>query len=434
MSGPPTSPPGRGIPLPAVLGVAVLVGIPLGLAALLFVWVEDSLQGWLWTDLPEALGMGSSPEWWWVLIVPAFGGLVVALAYRLPGRGGHNPALGFNATPTQPRELPGAMVAAIATLSCGAVLGPEAPLIALGSAIGLLLARAVRAAARPGPALGHHGSFGAIAAVFGNPLNTSVFMLEAGGGRRGRRRADPRPAARVRGRGDGIPHLHRRRRLGRSTDARTPDPGPGDVRLGQLVAPGRRGRHRRRRGRAHRGDPRGCAAPRPRRRASLSPYLVLPSVGLLIGLCAVAFETSTGRPYDLVLFSGQDGLDALAAETSAGVVAVLLLAKGLAYLVSLGGGFRGGPVFPAMFLGTAVGILASLILPDLPVTAAVAIGIAAGMAGMLGFVIAAVLFALLVTGEAGFEATSLAILAAAAAWVVRAGLDKALSGRHSNVP
>ena len=89
-------------PTPAVLGIAVLVGIPLGLAALLFVWVEDSLQGWLWTDLPEALGMGSSPEWWWVLIVPALGGLVVALAYRLPGRGGHNPALGFNATPTQP--------------------------------------------------------------------------------------------------------------------------------------------------------------------------------------------------------------------------------------------------------------------------------------------------------------------------------------------
>ena len=433
MSGPPTSPPGRGIPLPAVLGIAVLVGIPLGLAALLFVWVEDSLQGWLWTDLPEALGMGSSPEWWWVLIVPAFGGLVVALAYRLPGRGGHNPALGFNATPTQPRELPGAMVAAIATLSCGAVLGPEAPLIALGSAIGLLLARAFARLRAPDPLWATTGSFGAIAAVFGNPLNTSVFMLEAGAAAGGGASLIPGllPGFVAAGMGfliftgvggwAGAPMPELQIPGLETYDSASWSHLVAAVVIGVVVA-------------VLTAAIREGALRLDRAVSSLSPYLVLPSVGLLIGLCAVAFETSTGRPYDLVLFSGQDGLDDLAAETSAGVVAVLLLAKGLAYLVSLGGGFRGGPVFPAMFLGTAVGILASLILPDLPVTAAVAIGIAAGMAGMLGFVIAAVLFALLVTGEAGFEATSLAILAAAAAWVVRAGLDKALSGRHLDVP
>ena len=430
VSGSPEVSPGHGIPLPAVLGIAVLVGIPLGLAALLFVWVEDSLQGWLWTDLPDALGMGSTPSWWWVLLIPALGGLVVAFAYRLPGRGGHNPARGFNAAPTKPRDLPGAMIAAIATLSCGAVLGPEAPLIALGSAIGLLLARAFARLRAPDALWSTTGSFGAIAAVFGNPLNTSVFMLEAGAAAGGGASLIPGllPGFVAAGMGfliftgvgnwSGIPMFE----LGipglETYDSVSWSHLVAAVVIGVVVA-------------LLTAAIRQGAVRLDRAVTTLSPYVVLPAVGLVIGLCAVLFQAGTGRPYDLVLFSGQDGLDNLAAETSAGVVAALVLAKGLAYLVSLGGGFRGGPVFPAMFLGTSVGMVASLILPDLPVTAAVSIGIAAGMAGMLGFVVAAVLFSLLVTGEAGFDATSLAILATAAAWVVRAGLDKAFAARHA---
>ncbi len=432
MSGPPPSAAGRAIPLPAVLAIAVLVGVPLGLAALAFVWVEDSLHHWLWTDLPEALGMGDSPEWWWVLLIPALGGLVVALAFQLPGRGGHNPAHGFNATPTQPRELPGALLAAVATLSCGAVLGPEAPLIALGSAIGLLLARAFARLRAPDALWSTTGSFGAIAAVFANPLNTSVFMLEAGAAAGGGAALIPGllPGFVAAGMGFliftgvgnwvGAPlfqlqipgletydsvswwHLLAAVVIGVVVALLTEAIRQGALRLDRVAA-------------------------------RWSPYLALPAAGLVIGLCAVAFEAGTGRSYDLVLFSGEDGLGELASETSAGVVAALVVAKGLAYLVSLGGGFRGGPVFPALFLGTAVGIIAALVFPDLPVTAAIAIGIAASMSGMLGFIVTAVLFALLVTGEAGFEATSLAILASASAWVVRAGLDKAMTARRQPV-
>ena len=58
---------------------------------------------------------------------------------RLPGTGGHVPANGLSSGggPTQPIELPGVLVAALATLGLGLVLGPEAPLIALGSIVGL---------------------------------------------------------------------------------------------------------------------------------------------------------------------------------------------------------------------------------------------------------------------------------------------------------
>jgi chloride channel protein, CIC family len=56
--------------------------------------------------------------------------------------------------------------------------------------------------------------------------------------------------------------------------------------------------------------------------------------------------------------SGRRALPAYAAETSAGVLVAVLVFKGLAYAVSLGSGFRGGPIFLAVVLGVAVGALA----------------------------------------------------------------------------
>jgi hypothetical protein len=56
----------------------------------------------------------------------------------LAGNGGHSPAFGFKAGGGPPirRELPGIALAALTTLSLGAVLGPEAPLIAIGGGLG----------------------------------------------------------------------------------------------------------------------------------------------------------------------------------------------------------------------------------------------------------------------------------------------------------
>ena len=83
------------------------------------------------------------------------------------------------------------------------------------------------------------------------------------------------------------------------------------------------------------------------------------SAGLAVGVIAVGFRAVADRPIDLVLFSGQDALPALAAETSAGASLLVVLAKGVAYALSLGAGFRGGPVFPAIALGTALAIAAA---------------------------------------------------------------------------
>jgi chloride channel protein, CIC family len=74
--------------------------------------------------------------------------------------------------------------------------------------------------------------------------------------------------------------------------------------------------------------------------------------GLIVGVLAVVADALGADSQD-VLFSGQASVPALVAEGSPGVVFILLAAKAITCAVSLGSGFRGGPVFPAVFIGIA---------------------------------------------------------------------------------
>ena len=121
---------------------------------------------------------------WWPLPVLAVAGLLTALAIaRLPGTGGHEPAGGLNAGATQPIELPGVIAAALATIGLGIVLGPEAPLLALGSGLGILAIRLVRkdAPQQLTALMGAAGSFAAVSFIFGSPLIGAVILIEAAG-------------------------------------------------------------------------------------------------------------------------------------------------------------------------------------------------------------------------------------------------------------
>jgi len=102
---------------------------------------------------------------------------------------------------------------------------------------------------------------------------------------------------------------------------------------------------------------------------------------------------------------------------------VLIAAKALAYAVCLGCGFRGGPVFPAIFLGVALATLAVIAL-DVSPTLAIAIGTAAGTAAMTRLLFAPVIFAGLLVGVAGVDAVPAAALAAVAAWLTMAAIDE----------
>ena len=113
--------------------------------------------------------------------------------------------------------------------------------------------------------------------------------------------------------------------------------------------------------------------------------------GLAVGLLALVAE-GLGADSQDVLFSGQYSLPALVAEDSAKIVLVLVAAKALGYAICLGCGFRGGPVFPAIFLGVGLAMFAVIWL-DVSPTLAVAVGTAAGMAAMTKLLIAPLLLA-----------------------------------------
>ena len=100
------------------------------------------------------------------------------------------------------------------------------------------------------------------------------------------------------------------------------------------------------------------------------------------------------------------------------MLVLLVVAKGLAYALSLGAGFRGGPVFPAIALGVAAAMVAANVLPGLDTTPAVAAGIAAGTTAVLRVPFTAVLLVSLLMGPSAFDVAPIAVLAAAMAWLV----------------
>jgi H+/Cl- antiporter ClcA len=105
------------------------------------------------------------------------------------------------------------------------------------------------------------------------------------------------------------------------------------------------------------------------------------------------------------------------------VVIVLVAAKAIAYGICLGCGFRGGPVFPAIFLGIGLAMLAVIPFDTSP-TLAVAIGTAAGTAVATRLLISALPIAALRVGTAGLDAIPAAVVAASGAWLTVTALDK----------
>src|SRR5262249_58259362 len=83
----------------------------------------------------------------------------------------------------KPADLPGILLAALATLGLGLVLGPEAPLIALGGGLAILAVRLVK---KDTPdqvmaVLAASAAFAAIATIFGSPVIGAIILIEAAG-------------------------------------------------------------------------------------------------------------------------------------------------------------------------------------------------------------------------------------------------------------
>jgi H+/Cl- antiporter ClcA len=418
-----------------LLILAAVLGVPVSAAAYGFLVLVSYLQREIFTHLPNGLGFHGEPPWWPLPVLTVAGLLVAPVIAFLPGKGGHSPADGFKTgggAPT-PVQLPGVLLAALATLSLGVVLGPEAPLIALGGGLAVL---AVRLAKRDLPAqatavVAAAGSFAAVSTLLGSPIAGAFLLMEASGLGGSMLGVVLLPGLLASGVGalifvgldsltglgtfslsvPGLPHFAR------------PDVAEFGWALVIGVAAAIVGTAIHRLGlllRLH---------------VERRMLLLTPVVGLIIGGLALAYTEGTGKSSSDVLFSGQSQLGPLithAAGYSVGALLLLLACKGLAYGASLSS-FRGGPTFPSLYIGAAGGIALSH-LPGLPLVPGVAMGIGAMCAVMLRLPLTSVLLATLLLFSDGVAVMPLVIVAVVVAYVASARFAPALAPAPGPAP
>ena len=408
----------RSRPYVVLLIMAAILGAPVAALAFGFLKLTTSIVTWVYTDLPHGLGFSSAPTWW-PLLPLALAGLVVGATVRyLPGAGGEVPADGFKAGGVPAAStLIGIAVAAIASISLGPVVGPESPLIVLGGGVAVWAVRLIKRdlPRQAAAVIAATGSFAAISTLLGSPLVGAFLLIEVSGIAGAMASAVLVPGLLGAGigaliftglgslTGEGtfslaIPHLPT---TGRPTVAEF----GWSLAIGVLAAL------------ACWLLRRIAALIRPAVERWTIPLTV--AVGLAIAGLAIGYAAATNHGQADVLFSGQSDLPSLiehASGYSVGAVLLLLLCKGLAYAGSLVA-FRGGPTFPALFLGAAGGMAMSH-LPGLGLIAAVGMGLGAMAVGMLRLPFTAVLLTTLFLGSDGVAVMPLVIVAVVVAHVL----------------
>src|SRR5215471_17916262 len=268
-----------------LLVVAAILGVPISAAAYGFLALVSYLQKELFTHLPHGLGFSAAPAWW-PLPMLLIGGVLTAVAIRyLPGTGGASAAAGFAVhPPPKPIELPGVICAALASLAFGAVIGPEMPLIALGSGLAVLAAG----------------------------IGTLIFI--------------------------GLDSLTGLGTFSLAIPSLPPFTRPDVAEFGWAIVIGLLA--------ALLGPAILWLSMTLHRYAEKWVMIVLPLAGLTVAVLTIIYTQATGKPSSDVLFSGQDDIGPLiqhAASYSVGALLLLLACKSVAYGVSISS-FRGGPI------------------------------------------------------------------------------------------
>jgi len=309
------------------------------------------------------------------------------------------------------------------------VIGPEMPLIALGSGLAVLATKAARR--RPVPpqgvmVLGAAGSFAAISTLLGSPIAGGFLLMEASG------LAGPTmglilvPGLLASGVGAlifigldsltglgtfslAIPNLPHFARPDLAEFGWALVIGLAAALLGPVIL---------------------WLSLSVHRYAVKWAMIVLPLVGVAVAVLTIIYTQATGKPSSDMLFSGENDIGPLvnhAASYSVGTLLLLLVFKTLAYGLSRGS-FRGGPIFPALFIGAAGGIAMSH-LPGLPLVPAVAMGIGAMMAASTKLPLTSVLIASLLLLSDAVQVMPLVIVAVVVAYVAVARIEPRLAAR-----
>ncbi len=312
-------------PLPAML-VAAVVGLGLGYLVLKLVNAGIRL---IWETIPDS--WESTPAWY-VIAVLLMAAVLVYVIRRFIGDTGHSPLAGIKISSLTPKEYLEAILAILASLWGGVVLGPEVALVATGSVIGGLAAKFLNVTEpKAVKKVVGFGALGAFLALFVGPVLSGSMKLGS------------TPAA-IEVDQLGWAVLVAIIATLAVTIARI---------VAVLIA----------------------------RASSPGPHLpILVGAALVIAAAALVMQAWTGQSVIYITTSGEELITKLPTLTSATTVAAIIVLKTIAYAVSLGAGFRGGPFFPAMFVGAASGLLIALVIDGGPsVPAAIIVGVIASV-------------------------------------------------------
>ncbi|GAA3214376.1 ion channel protein [Microbacterium terregens] len=339
---------------------AILVGVVSALILWTLDQAADALSSVIWQVAPGALGV--DPSGWWIILVLTLTGLAVGLALQvLPGHGGPDSATTeLVGSPLPLRVLPGLALVTLLGLAGGVSLGPENPIIAINSAI--VVAVFARFIPKVSPQVAMLLAAAAtIGALFGTPVAaalvfTGLVAAVRSGGSLWDRLFLPLAAA-----GAGAITMHL---LGAPPFAfDLPAYGPPqalDLLTGSLVACGV----------VLIGLAALAAFPLVYRafHSLRHPVLIATAGGLVLGILGfiggpITMFKGLTQMGELLEDPGQYDVGQLAAISGIKIVALLVAASAL---------FRGGRVFPATFIGVALGLLVSAVFPALPVSLVVA--------------------------------------------------------------
>lgn len=157
---------------------ALIIGIASSLVLIVVMKIASVLQTILWSTLPGQLGVDvSSPAW--IILMLTLTGLAVGLVIRFsPGHAGPDPALEpLIGAPVNPMALPGLILALVIGLAGGVSLGPEHPIMAVNIALAVYLGARIlpRVGALDWTIL---ASAGTIGALFGTPVAAALIFSQ----------------------------------------------------------------------------------------------------------------------------------------------------------------------------------------------------------------------------------------------------------------
>lgn len=332
---------------------AVAIGIASSLILIVVMKIASVLQNLLWQRLPGTLGIAQDSPLW-IIGVLTLTGIAVGLVIRFSqGHAGPDPACEpLIGAPVPPSALPGLIVALILGLAGGVSLGPEHPIMTVNIAL------AVAIGARLLPRVNRMewtilASAGTIGALFGTPVAAALIFSQTLNGSSEvplwDRLFAPLMAAAAGALTTGLFfHPHFSLPIAHYGQMEMTDILSGAIVAAIAIAAGMVAEW--------------CL---PRLHAMMhqmkNPVLVLGIGGFILGILGVI-----GGPVSL--FKGLDEMQQMEPNQAFSTSDYFLLAviKLAALVVAAASGFRGGRIFPAVFVGVALGLMLHEHVPAVP--------------------------------------------------------------------